>query len=68
MDVIKGKTLRKQDRSTTLDAESVLKDKKLVLFYFSAHWCPPCRLFTPILKDFYAVIDAFFLLHCSIAV
>merc|ERR1712116_47023 len=25
----------------------------LVLYYFSAHWCPPCRQFTPMLKDFY---------------
>ncbi|CAI4233363.1 unnamed protein product [Auanema sp. JU1783] len=30
----------------------VLKDK-IVGIYFSAHWCPPCRMFTPILKDFY---------------
>ena len=22
-------------------------------FYFSAHWCPPCRQFTQILKEFY---------------
>ncbi|GMS91280.1 hypothetical protein PENTCL1PPCAC_13455, partial [Pristionchus entomophagus] len=21
--------------------------------YFSAHWCPPCRTFTPLLKKFY---------------
>ena len=27
----------------------------LVLYYFSAHWCPPCRQFTPMLKDFYEV-------------
>ena len=26
---------------------------KVVGLYFSAHWCPPCKQFTPILKDFY---------------
>lgn len=25
--------------------------------YFSAHWCPPCRLFTPVLVDFYNKIN-----------
>ena len=28
--------------------------KKIVFFYFSAHWCPPCRQFTPLLKQFYS--------------
>lgn len=27
----------------------VLASKKIVGFYFSAHWCPPCRGFTPFL-------------------
>jgi len=24
-----------------------------ICFYFSGHWCPPCRQFTPVLKEFY---------------
>lgn len=30
-----------------------LKSKKLLLFYFSASWCPPCKVFTPKLTQFY---------------
>ena len=26
---------------------------KIICIYFSAHWCPPCRGFTPILSEFY---------------
>ncbi len=25
----------------------------IIGIYFSAHWCPPCRGFTPILAKFY---------------
>ncbi|CAF1118739.1 unnamed protein product [Rotaria sordida] len=33
-------------------------DVKSVGFYFSAHWCPPCRGFTPILAELYKEIQA----------
>lgn len=29
------------------------QNKKLVLLYFSAHWCAPCRKFTPQFVEFY---------------
>jgi len=52
MDCLAGQTLMKADGSAP-KAEAVIADKELVLYYFSAHWCPPCRQFTPMLKDFY---------------
>lgn len=39
------------------EGEAVDLDKvaeaPILLFYYSAHWCPPCRLFTPKLVEFY---------------
>ena len=45
---IKGSDGKKTDVST----DSHLANK-VVLVYFSAHWCPPCRQFTPSLGTFY---------------
>jgi len=39
------------DKDGTKDS-STLSDKALGI-YFSAHWCPPCRGFTPKLKEMY---------------
>lgn len=33
-------------------------ESNLVLLYFSASWCPPCRQFTPLLVDFYNKVNA----------
>ena len=44
--------LFKNDRSSVAASET-LSGKKTVLVYFSAHWCPPCRSFTPKLKNAY---------------
>ena len=45
-----GETLKGKDGTVkTVDA---LKDKYVAL-YFSAHWCPPCRGFTPKFSEWY---------------
>ncbi len=36
----------------SVDAAEIGKAPYL-LFYYSAHWCPPCRIFTPKLVEFY---------------
>jgi len=39
----------------TADGKEVSRDMlagKFIGIYFSAHWCPPCRMFTPMLVEF----------------
>ena len=47
-----GNSLRTKDGKTIKTADA-LTGKRAVALYFSAHWCPPCRGFTPKLAEFY---------------
>lgn len=50
-ELLKGVELTAKDGSKV--ALSSLSEYETVGFYFSAHWCPPCRRFTPMLAKFY---------------
>ncbi len=44
-------------KDSTAD-DSTIKQAEFVGIYFSAHWCPPCRGFTPKLAEFYNSANA----------
>merc|ERR1712194_591443 len=46
-----GKTIQTKDGPKP--TSKVLANKTNVMIYFSAHWCPPCRGFTPVLSEAY---------------
>jgi nucleoredoxin len=50
---LKGDLVRVQNGSLVPEEDADVSEKKLIALYFSAHWCPPCRKFTPSLVDFY---------------
>lgn len=54
--MLSGIQLQKKDGSL-VSSEEGLKGAKRVALYFSAHWCPPCRKFTPLLKDVYEEVN-----------
>ena len=37
----------------TVSVSDALAGKEVILLYFSAHWCPPCKAYTPQLRDWY---------------
>lgn len=51
-----GRTLQNKDGKITTD--DALGGKKAIGLYFSAHWCPPCRGFTPKLAEQYKKLIA----------
>jgi nucleoredoxin len=56
LDILSNASIRQKDGSTV--SRETLATNDLVGFYFSAHWCPPCRAFTPVLAEFYTQLQA----------
>jgi nucleoredoxin len=50
---VKGDLVRMHSGSLVPEEAEDMAGKKLIALYFSAHWCPPCRKFTPDLVAFY---------------
>ena len=53
LDALKQKLVRCRDGSVSRADGTELENKKLIGLYYSAHWCVPCRKFTPELVDYY---------------
>ncbi|XP_067671480.1 nucleoredoxin-like [Haliotis asinina] len=47
-----GQSVVDKDKKN-VPTSSFTGDGQVVGIYFSAHWCPPCRGFTPALAEFY---------------
>ena len=45
------------DGKTPTDVETIAKDADLIGIYWSAHWCGPCRGFTPKLVTFVEMLE-----------
>lgn len=51
--LVKGDLVCWKDGSLARFDDQSLEKKKLIALYFSAHWCGPCRKFTPQLVEYY---------------
>ncbi len=58
LDALKSKLVRCHDGTTSRVDGAELEKKKYVALYYSAHWCGPCRKFTPSLVDYYNRVAA----------
>eukprot|EP01043_Picozoa_sp_COSAG02_P032340 COSAG02_NODE_2156_length_9643_cov_55.052761_9_plen_440_part_00 len=53
-----AETLALSDLTTASGEAASVPVGCAVALYFSAHWCPPCKAFTPVLRDFYDEVNA----------
>jgi nucleoredoxin len=53
VDLLRGDLVSWRNGSLVRFDDEPLGRKKLIALYFSAHWCGPCRKFTPKLVEFY---------------
>jgi len=56
MEALLGATLT--SKTGEVATSSIVSEGGVVALYFSAHWCPPCRGFTPKLVEFYNKVKA----------
>ncbi|SRR6266566_4027821 len=52
-EAVKGDLIRVSNGGIVHADDESLASKKLIAIYFSAHWCAPCRKFTPELVNYY---------------
>lgn len=50
-DVLEG--IEMKGKKGDVSVEDLRKNNKYLMLYFSAHWCPPCRGFTPKFAEWY---------------
>jgi nucleoredoxin len=56
METLLGLSLLPSVKGAAKKTKDLMKGKDLVLLYFSASWCGPCKTFSPILAQFYNAI------------
>jgi thiol-disulfide isomerase/thioredoxin len=54
---LENNSLVKNPNLTPVKLDDALGGKEFVLLYASAHWCPPCRQFTPMLANWYKTVQ-----------